>query len=113
MTQIFCMQATIFNPLRVRDVNTKLCKIYEWLSADESTLNAKTSSYVIFHPYQKKIDHQITLKTFDNDTKMFVPLDQKGYVKYFGVLIDSNLTWKYHYLILPQKLVNLLVLLPD
>ena len=28
--------------------------------------------------------------------KLFLPLEQKSYVKYLGVLIDSNLSWKYH-----------------
>jgi len=30
------------------------------------------------------------------DTNDFVLLDQKTYIKYLGILIDSNLTWKYH-----------------
>ena len=36
------------------------------------------------------------LKIFDNDTYEFVPLDQTIYIKYLAILIDSNLTWKYH-----------------
>ena len=49
-----------------RDVNTELCTIYEYLSANKLTLNVKKFSCVIFYPYQKKIDYQITLKIFDN-----------------------------------------------
>ena len=30
------------------------------------------------------------------DTNEFVLLNQKTYIKYLGILIDSNLTWKYH-----------------
>ena len=33
---------------------------------------------------------------FDIDTNEFVLLDQKAHIKYLGILIDSNLTWKYH-----------------
>ena len=28
--------------------------------------------------------------------KLFLPLEQKSYVKYLGLLIDSNLSWKNH-----------------
>ena len=66
-------------------------KVYEWL-----TLNIKRSNYIIFHPHQKKIDYQVNLRIFDNDSQTFLPLEQKSYVKYIGVLIDSNLSWKYH-----------------
>ena len=38
----------------------------------------------------------IILKIFDMDTNEFVLFDQKTYIKYLGILIDSNLTWKYH-----------------
>ena len=33
---------------------------------------------------------------YDNNTKNFIRLERKDYVKYLGVLIDSNLIWKYH-----------------
>ena len=46
--------------------------------------------------HQKKIDYQVNLRIFDNDSQTFLPLEQKSYVKYLGLLIDSNLSWKYH-----------------
>ena len=49
---------------------------------------------LIFHLYQKKLHHEVTLEIFDNDTNEFVPLDLKTEIKYLGILIDSNLTWK-------------------
>ena len=48
---------------------------------------------VIFHPYQRKIDHEVILKKFDIDGNELIPLDQKTYI---GTLIDSTLTWKRH-----------------
>ena len=33
---------------------------------------------------------------FDNDSQTFLPLEEKSYVKYLGLLIDSNLSWKNH-----------------
>ena len=79
-----------------RVVNAELSKVQEWLVANKLTLNAKKSNFVIFHPYQKKIDRDVMINIFDIHTKEFVLLDQKTYIKYLGILIDSNLTWKYH-----------------
>ena len=67
------------------------------LTANKLTLNIKKSNFIIFHPHQKKrIDYHVNLQIFDNDSKTFLPLEQKLYVKYLGVLIDPNLSWKYH-----------------
>ena len=39
-----------------RVVNAELSKVQEWLVANKLTLNAKKSNFVIFHPYQKRLD---------------------------------------------------------
>ena len=41
--------------------------------------------------YQKKLDPDVILKIFDIDIKEFVPLDQKTYIKYLGILISQML----------------------
>ena len=79
-----------------RVVNAELRKVQEWLVTNKLTLNAKKSIFVIFYPHQKKLDYEVILKTFGNETNEFVSLDQKTYIKYLGILIDSNLTWRYH-----------------
>ena len=33
---------------------------------------------------------------FDNEQNKYVDLESKVYIKYLGVLIDKNLSWKYH-----------------
>ena len=73
-------------------VNLELHKVCEWLTANKLTLNVKKSNFIIFHPHQKKIDYQVNLQIFDYDSKTYLPLEQKSYVKYLGVLIDSNLS---------------------
>ena len=77
-------------------MNFELHKVYEWLTANKLTLNAKKSNFIIFHPHQKKINYQLNLKIFDNYSKTFLPFEQKLYVKYLDAVIDSNLIWKYH-----------------
>ena len=33
---------------------------------------------------------------FDNEKDKYVRFESKVYIKYLGVLIDQNLSWKYH-----------------
>ena len=46
----------------------------------------------------------MTKEILDIETNYFVFLDQKTYIKYLGILIDSNLTWKYHISYLTSKI---------
>ena len=38
----------------------------------------------------------MNLKIYNNSLQKSIPLESKNYVKYLGVLIDSNLSWRYH-----------------
>ena len=77
-------------------VNSELDKVHQWLTANKLTLNIKKSNFVLFHPYQKKVYYNIKLNIFDNATHSLMQLEQKEYVKYLGVILDSHLSWKYH-----------------
>ena len=72
--------------------NTELTKVYEWLTANRLTLNIKKSNYVIFCPHQKALVHHI----FDNEKQSQSNLECKDYVKYLGLLLDKNLSFKNH-----------------
>ena len=63
-------------------VNEELRKVCEWLNTNKLSLNTSKSDYVIFHPFQRKRDYNVTLQMYDND--------------YLVVLIDSHLSWRYH-----------------
>ena len=54
------------------------------------------TNFIIFHPYQKRLNYEIKLKLYDNRTNKFISLERKEYVKYLGVLLDRNLSWKHH-----------------
>ena len=77
-------------------MNAELHKLYVWLTSNKLTPNIKKSNFVIFRPYQKRLFFQPKISIFDNEKNMSVPLDCKDYVKYLGILIDSNLYWKIH-----------------
>ena len=77
-------------------VNKELMSVCESLNSNKLTLNLSKTNYVIFRPYQKNQSYQVSLKVFDNNTNDFIEIESKEFVKYLGVIIDSNLTWKYH-----------------
>ena len=85
-TNLFCKHK---NPLLLKvNINNELSNVNSWLCANKLSLNIEKSSFVIFHPPQRKI-----LSNFDlmlNEKQ----LRQDQYIKYLGVLIDSNLSWK-------------------
>ena len=77
-------------------VNSELKKVCEWLTVNRLSLNIQKSNFVISHPPQKKIDREIAINVYDNNTGQYLSLDRKNYVKFLGVFIDSNLKWSHH-----------------
>ena len=77
-------------------VNTELYNLYDWLTTNKLTLNIKKSNFVIFRPRQKTINYRPKISIFDSETNSNVNLECKNYIKYLGVFIDENLSWKNH-----------------
>ena len=77
-------------------VNEELLKLCEWLHSNKLSLNVSKSNFVIFYPYQRRLYREVNLKIPDNNSEQLVSLEHKTYVKYLGVLIDGNLSWKHH-----------------
>ena len=77
-------------------VNQELRKLGDWLTANELTLNIKKANFVIFCPAQRKFTFQLNITIFHNDKNKYVSLERKECVKYLGIFIDQNLTWKHH-----------------
>ena len=77
-------------PSLVRNINIELIKVHTWLCANKLSLNIEKSNFVIFHPPQRKITYNVELKLNDKLLK------QEKCIKYLGIFIDSNLSWKAH-----------------
>ena len=77
-------------------VNRELGNVNEWLKANKLSLNIKKSNFVIFRPRQKNMPFIPRIRILDSVTNTYANLEMKDYVKYLGLMIESNLSWKYH-----------------
>ena len=59
-------------------VNIELNKLFNWLTANKLTLNRKKSNFVIFHPYQKKLNYLPQINIFGNEENKNVTLEHKN-----------------------------------
>ena len=77
-------------------VNKELEKVHEWLTANKLNLNIKKSTFVIFHPYQKKVIHKLNINVLDHKSGTYISLDQKAMsntlVFYWTVISHGILT---------------------
>ncbi len=71
-------------------VNCELAKISDLLIANKLTLNVNKTNFIIIKPRQKKLPRNVKL---NQNGEM---LKESDCVKYLGVLIDKNLSWKNH-----------------
>ena len=65
-------------------------KIVEWLNANKLSNNQSKTKFIIFKSKNKSLNQEITLKINNNIIK------QASYVKFLGVLIDHDFSWKNH-----------------
>ena len=81
-------------------VNRELRKVRKWLEANRLALNVDKTNFVIFRSKQRKFTEHIVLKIGNKKIK------QESYVKFLGVVLDSNLSWKFHLAELSKKLAR-------
>lgn len=70
--------------------------MFDWLTANKLTLIIKKTNFVIFRPTQRKLTYHPKIMVFDNDQNKNVALECKEFVRYLGIIIDNNLSWKHH-----------------
>ena len=70
-------------------MNKEFEKLHNWLSINRLSLNITKTNFVIFHSFNKPKAHVTILINKE-------AIDKVKHVKYLGILIDSQLTFKYH-----------------
>ena len=78
-------------------MNNELINIQNWLNANKLALNVDKSSFLIFHPPQKKLPYRIKLSINGRSFKY----DKS--IKYLGIMFDSHLKWKEHVKLVSNK----------
>ena len=83
-------------------MNKELQKLYEWLCINRLTLNISKTNFIIFQAINKpKVPITILINK--------IAIEETKYVKYLRILIDPQLSFKFHIAKLSKKLSDLLV----
>ena len=68
-------------------MNKELRELHKWIVVNRLSLNIDKTNFIVFHPYNKPLNHIITLKFHKK------AILEKNYFKYLAVMIDSTLSW--------------------
>ena len=81
-----------------KQINIHLINIHDWLLSNKLFLNIDKTNFVIFHPPQKKLLHNLLLVINQ------IPLKLVDSVRYLGLYLDSHLSFKTHVQNLSKKI---------
>ena len=82
-------------------VNEELIKVDEWFKSNKLSLNIKKTKYTLFFKPTKADDIPFKLPNFlINDT----PIERQTSMKFLGVLLDENLSWRSHIQTIENKI---------
>ena len=81
-------------------VNNELIHTQNWLNINKLALNVEKSSFLIFHPPQKKLPQRIQLSINGKSIKY------QNSIKYLGIMFDSHLKWKEHVNLVSNKVTR-------
>ena len=97
-TNIYFESQSLINLQKV--VNKELKHVKKWLDANKLALSVDKKNFVIFHSPQKSLNDTGIIKIGNQYVK------QAKYVTFLGLLLDKNLSWKYHLNELNKKTIK-------
>ena len=84
-----------------RTMNAELSHLNDWFCANKLSLNTDKTKYVLLHKAKSKGNLPLVLlDLFINDVK----IKRDNSLKFLGVMIDENLTWKTHVELVENKI---------
>ena len=84
-----------------RTMNAEQNHLNDWFCANKLSLNTDKTKYVLFHKAKTKDNLRLVLPDlFINDVKV----ESGNSLKFLGVMIDENLTWKTHVELVEKKI---------
>ena len=81
-------------------VNNELKYVKKWLDANKLPLNIDKTNFVIFDSPQRPLYVNVTMRFGTQHVK------KAKCIKFLGLLLDENLSWKHHVSELPKKLAR-------
>ena len=82
-------------------VNKELGNVKQWLDTNRLSLNIEKTNFIIFRSQRNHpLTDNINIKIGKQNVK------RSQYVKFLGILLDENLSWKYHLSELAKKLAR-------
>jgi len=85
-------------------VNTELTHLTDWFSANKLALNVKKTKYAIFSPPGFKTPNNLSLMINGIQLSRIGKHKSEQYIKFLGIALDENLTWKQHVKAIKSKL---------
>ena len=84
-----------------RTMNAELSHLNEWFCANKLSLNTYKTKFVLFHKVKSKDNLPLVLPNlFNNDVK----IKRENSLKFLGVMIHENVTWKTHVELVENKI---------
>ena len=84
-------------------VNRELQNINEWFISNKLSLNVKKTKFSIFHKASRRDDLPLLLpKLFINNQV----IKRQSSIKFLGILLDENLSWKEHLKLTENKVAK-------
>ena len=74
-------------------MNNELKNIQKWFNSNKLSLNASKTKYIFFHSQAHSGDIPLKLPKLEINTTTIV---RESVIKFLGVLLDENLSWKTH-----------------
>ena len=72
-------------------VNKELCKLNNWFHANKLSLNVSKTKYTFFHKLRQNINIPLVLPNLSING---FTVKRERSIKFLGVLLDENITWK-------------------
>ena len=89
-------------------VNAELKNLETWFNGNKLSLNLTKTKYAFFHPKSYSDDIPLRLPTLKINNSI---IKRESTVRFLGVLLDENLTWRPHIDLIENKISKYLGIL--
>lgn len=80
----------------IPEINNELDKLNQWFNSNKLSLNVAKTNYMVFTPNNNYVKSNQKIKIDGKEINQAGNDKQSKYIKFLGIYMDENLTWKYH-----------------